>query len=309
MGFRWLACLSIVIAACLIPALHAKAETATLEVLHLSLQEASDAVKSQLSRQGTVAQLPSRRILIIQDDTGHIERARALLKQLDTPAPQLNVLVTMVEQETDAETELAVSSIALPGGWVRLQADHKMRGNNNSQRFRLRVTSGKYGRIEAGHIRTVRPAVRHFISHYGMADAPDLALIPITAGFDVQARLVGKNSVRLHIHPWFERERQKTDIQAQIEILPDLGSTDNTLKPPDTHAPVRLNIQPQRPTHIKHITITEADTELTVRLGETITLAAAHQTAKDFGNAILAYHATVANRLILLHLTVTRAEY
>jgi len=286
----------------------ARAETATLEALYLPLQEATDIVKGQISRQGTVVQLPSRRILIIQDDAGHIERARALLKQLDTPAPQLDVLVAMAEQETDAETELAVS-IALPGGWVRLQADHKMRWNNNSQRFLLRVTSGKYGRIEAGHIHTVRPAVRHFISRYGMADAPDLALIPITAGFDVQARLIDKNSIRLHIHPWFERKRQETDVQARIEILPDLGSTDNTLKPPDTHAPMRLNIQPQRPGHIEHIAITEADTELTVKPGETVALAAARQTAKEFGNTLLAYHTTVADRSLRLRLTVTQADY
>jgi len=49
----------------------AEAETATVEVLHLSLQEASDAVKSQLSRQGAVARLPSRQMLVIQDDRTH----------------------------------------------------------------------------------------------------------------------------------------------------------------------------------------------------------------------------------------------
>jgi len=308
-GFRWLACLSLVIAACLILAHHAKAETATLEVLHLSLQEASDAVKSQLSRQGAVAQLPSRRILIIQDDAGHIERARALLRKLDMPAAQLNVRVSVMEQETRNETEAKVSGIVLPGGWVRIQANHETQRGSNSQRFRLRVTSGKYGRIETGHIRAVRPVVRQFLHRYGMPDTPDFALIPITAGFDVQIRLIDKNSIRLHIHPWFERKRQETDVQARIEILPDLGSTDNTLKPPDTHAPIRLNIQPQRPGHIEHIAITEAYTELTVKPGETVTLAAAHQTAKEFGNTILAYHTTVADRSLRLRLTVTQADY
>jgi len=306
---RSLACLSIIIAACLISPPHVNAETATIEVLHLPLQEASNAAKSQLSRQGTVAQLPSRRILIIQDDAGHIERARALIKRLDMPAPQLNVQVGVTEEEESGRTALAVSGIALPGGWVRIQTSHKTRRVNNSQRFRVSVASGKYGHIETGYIRAVRPSVRHFMHRYGIVDTPDLALIPITAGFDVEARLIGKNNVLLHIHPWFERGRQNTDIQAKIEILPDLGSTDNTRKPPDTHAPMRLNIQPRRPNHIEHIAITEADTELTVKLGETVTLAAARQTAKDFGNALLAHHATVANRSILLRLTVTHTDY
>jgi len=154
---------------------------------------------------------------------GHIERARALLKRLDMPAPQLNVQVSVVEQETGDETAVKVSGVILPGGWVRIKANHEARQGSNNQRFRLRVTSGKYGRIETGHIRAVRPTVRHFLHRYGVADTP--ALVPITAGFDVQARFINKNSVRLNIHPWFERERQETNIQADIEILPSLGST------------------------------------------------------------------------------------
>lgn len=290
-------------------ATQARAETATLEVLYLPLQEAADVVKGQLSRQGTVAQLPSRRMLIVQDDAGHIERARTLLKRLDIPAPQLNVQVSIAEQEINDETALGVSQIILRSGWVRIQANHEVRKIGNHQRFRLRVTSGKYGRIEAGNIRVVRHGVRQLLHRYGIADTPDLALIPITAGFDVQARLVNKHSVHLKIHPWFERERQKTDIQAKMEILPSLGTTNQTLQPPDTHAPLRLNIQPQQLAHVEHIAITGANTELTVKPGETVALAAARQTAGAFGNAILSYHATTAKRSVILYLTVTRAAY
>jgi len=287
----------------------AEAETATVEVLHLPLQEASDAVKSQLSRQGTVAQLPSRQMLIIQDDAGHIERARTLLKRLDMPAPQLNVQVNVAEMETGDETAMKVSGVILPGGWVRIQATHEARQENNNQRFRLRVTSGKYGRIETGHIRAVRPAIRHFLHRYGVADTPDLALVPITAGFDVQARLIGKNSVRLDIHPWFERERQETNIRADMEILPSLGSTASTKRPPATQAPIRLNMQPQQSSRIERIAVTDANTELTVRLGETVTLAATRQAAKAFGNALLDHYTTVASRSVLLRLTVTQTNY
>ncbi|MDQ6957945.1 MAG: hypothetical protein Q9M24_02400 [Mariprofundaceae bacterium] len=287
----------------------AKAETATIEVLHLPLQEASDVVKNQLSRQGTVARLPSRQMLIIQDDAGHIERARALLKRLDMPPPQLNVQVNVVEQETADKTVMKVSGVILPGGWMRIQANHEIRQGSNNQRFRLRVTSGKYGRIEAGNIRAVRPSVRYFLHRYGVADTPDLALVPITAGFDVRARLIGKSNVRLDIHPWFERERQETNIQADMEILPSLGSTASTKRPPATQAPIRLNMQPQQSSHIERIAVTNANTELTVRLGETVTLAATRQAAKAFGNALLDHYTTVANRSVFLRLTVTQADY
>jgi len=52
-----------------------------------------------------------------------------------------------------------------------------------------------------------------------------------------------------------------------------------------------------------------ANTELTVRLGETVTLVATQQAAKDFGNTLLAHHSTVADRSIRLSLTVTKAIY
>jgi len=307
--FRHNAFLAVFMAMLLCLASPVKAETATIKVLHLSLQEASDVVKSQLSRQGAVAQLPSRRMLIIQDAAGHIERARALLKRLDMPAPQMNVQVNVVEQETNDETAMKVSGVTLPGGWVRIQTNHEVRQGSNSQRFNLRVTPGKYGRIEAGHIRAIRPTIRRFLYRYGVADAPDLALVPITAGFDIQARLIDKSSVRLNIHPWFERERQETNIQADIEILPSLGSTAATKQPPATQAPMRLNMQPQQSSHIERIAVTDANTELTVRLGETVTLAATRQAAKAFGNALLDHYTTVANRSVLLRLTVTQADY
>jgi len=286
----------------------ARAETATLEVLHLPLQEASAVVKSQLSRQGAVAQIPSRRMLIIQDNAEHIKRARALLKRLDIPTPQLNVQVDVEEQQTSGQTSAGISGVMLPGGWVRIRASHEARQERNHQRFILRLASGKYGRIEAGHIRAIRPSVRRFLHRYGVADAPDLALVPITAGFDVQARLIGKDSVRLHIRPWFERERQETNIQADIEILPSLGSTAATKRPPAPQAPMRLNMQPQQSRHLERIAIMDADTELTVRLGETAILAATRQTARAFGNALLDHYAIAATRFILLRLTVIRAN-
>ncbi len=304
---RRITCLLILATAALAVADYAKAETAAIEVLHLSLQEASNVVKSQLSRQGVVTQLPSRRMLIIRDDARHIELARALLKQLDVPVPQLNVQVEMEEQDMSEPTAAGISGIMLPGGWVRIRGNHKTRQISNNQRFHLRITSGKSECIKAGHIRAVRPSVRRFLHRYGVADAPNLALIPITAGFNVQVRLIDKDNVRLNIRPWFERKRRETNVQADIEILPTLGSTAGIRQPPATQAPMRLNMQPQRSSHIARTAVTNANTELTVRLGETVTLAAIRHAAKAFGNALLDHYATVANRLILLRLTVTRA--
>lgn len=282
--------------------------TATLDVLHLPLQEASNIVKSQLSKQGTVIQLPSRRMLLIQDDAGRIERARALLKQLDIAVPQLKVQVELVEKEIDNDAKLEAPVSMLPGGWVRIRTSHNEQDNDRHRFFRLRIPSGKYGRIEAGGVRAVRPSVRRFMSRYGVADTPDIALVPIIAGFDVQVQLINKSSVRLRILPWFERDIQKTDVQAKIEILPDLGSTNSTLKPPGTSAPIRMNIQPGRSSRVEHISIAEADTEVTVKLGETVTLAAANKTAKALGEVLLAHYSMVADRSFRLSLTVTQAK-
>ncbi len=286
----------------------AESITATLEVQHFPLQEASDAVKSQLSRQGIVTQLPSRHMLLIQDDARHIARARALLKRLDIVTPQLKVQVGLVEHEIDEASQLETQGSMLPGGWVRIRVNQHTHDNDRQQFFHLRVTSGKDGRVEAGHVRAIRPSVLHFLRRYGIADTPDLALVPITVGFDVQARLLDKKNVRVRIQPWLEREIQKTDIQARVEILPNLGSTNNTLKPPGTQAPMRLNMQPERSSHMEHVAITEAATELTMKMGETVTLAAARKTAKALGDVLMAHYSMVVDRSFRLNLTVTQAE-
>jgi len=68
-------------------------------------------------------------------------------------------------------------------------------------------------------------------------------------------------------------------------------------------------MQPKQSSHIERIAITDANTELTVKLGETITLAATRQAAKAFGNALLDHYAAVANSSVRLCLTVTQAGY
>jgi len=288
---------------------NAKSITTTIEIRNLPLQEAASVAKSQLSQQGTVMKLPSRHMLLIQDDAAHTKRARALLKRLDVTAPQLRVQVRLVEREMKDNSELKIQGFTLPGGWVRIRANRKTQADDQQQLVRLHITSGKYGRIEAGHVQAIRPSVLHFMRRYGIADTPDIALVPITVGFDVQARLVNKKSVHVRIHPWLEREIQKTDIQAKVEILPDLGSTNSILHPPGTNAPIRLNIQPERPEHVEHIAISEADTELTVKIGKTVTLAAVHKTAKALGDVLMAHYSMVANRSFRLKLTVTQDKY
>ena len=71
---------------------------------------------------------------------------------------------------------------------------------------------------------------------------------------------------------------------------------------------MRLNIQPQQSKHTKHTIVTGADTRLTVKLGETVTLAAVRQTARVFGSALMDHYVMAAHRFILLRLTVTRAN-
>lgn len=274
------------------------AETDTVTVQYLPLQEAADLVQSQLSSEGRVAQLPSRRVLVIRDDAAHIRQAKEILKRLDVALPQLTIRVDMVRQSGGRDTQRGTT---LSGGWVELKAvtppqrsdsvqltaGMQARQQEDVRRFSLRVASGKHGHIEVGEVRTARPEVRHTLEHYGVRKGPDLALEPITAGFDVRATLLDDTHVRLHIRPWFRRMERKSDIQAKTEILLGLGSTSAPSRPPGNSAPMRANINPALSAKKHYIWVADAETEVVVKLGDTVELAAVRDAARAFSQTLL----------------------
>lgn len=313
-----------VICVCLGLCQAAWAETATVNVFYLPLQEAADLAKSQLSSDGRVAQLPSRRVLVIQDDAKHVRQAKAILKQLDVPVSQLSVQVDMDERESDSGAQLT-GSTALSGGWVRLKTKSRWEAADDSgsvrfqagstsqqdwhtHHFSLRLASGKRGHIEAGEIRVARPEVRETLVHYGMEDSTDLALIPITAGFDVRATLIDDTHARLHIRPWFSHTEQKTDVEAKTEILLDLGSTSAPQQPPGTSAPMRANITPAVPKKTQYVRVADAETDLVVELDKPVILAAATDAARTFSQALLSTRFNTSDYMFRMRIQVNKAR-
>jgi hypothetical protein len=71
---------------------------------------------------------------------------------------------------------------------------------------------------------------------------------------------------------------------------------------------MRLNLQPSLARKRQRIVVTEAATELTVPLNETVTLAAVHDAAREVGQALLAHRASIGRRTLLLRLRISAAK-
>jgi Bacterial type II/III secretion system short domain len=279
--------LFVLLLAFLLPALclhstPARAETDTIEVMYLPLDEAAAAVQSQLSAAGRIAQLPSQRLLIVSDDAAHIEKARELLRRLDTPPTQLAVQVGISGQSEAAAGAVSVAGLALPGGWVRIEAAAGSRSGRNTKQFMLRTSSGADGHIEAGEIRAVQQSVRQYLSAHGIVRESNVALLDVTAGFDVRATLLAGNEVRLNIRPWL------MDAAPHAGGMPSTGRRHG----PDT---------PQR------IMVAEAATEVTVKLGEQVTLAASDSAANEFSTVLLGLGSQRSEQHLVISVSVSKA--
>ncbi len=285
----------------------ALAETAVITVRHLPPDEAASAARAVLSDKGTVTTLPSRRLLILRDDAAHIRQARTLLKRLDTPPAQLTAEVGFLESGEDTYAGFVVAG-RLPGGWVRVQASADAGAIRQRKHLRLRITANRPAHLEAGTLRPVHRAVRELLHRHGWRDTPEFSLVPVTAGFDIEARLVDSRHAHVRIHPWFARTETATGAAGNVEILPDLGATDAPRTPPDKRAPIRLNLNPK--THARHerIRIAEATTELTVPLNRRVTLAAMNGAARTWGDALLGHGTSLGRRMLLMRFRISSAR-
>jgi len=243
------------------------AETATVDVVHLPLAEAASSARSQLSAEGRIVQLPSRRLLIITDEAESIERARELLSKLDVAPAQLAIQVVLSEQSKLDSSRVEISQIVLPGGWVRLVAAADSKRGDQKRNFMLRTSSGVAGHIEAGEIRVAGQRVREYLTVHGMVSESRLELIHVTGGFDVQATLLGAETARLVIHPWLRNATQKD----------------------------------------RRIKVAQAATELTVKLDETVTLAASRGEAEEFSTALFGIGSLNSKNQLNINVRVSRA--
>ncbi|MDX8395342.1 MAG: hypothetical protein R8K22_02900, partial [Mariprofundaceae bacterium] len=257
------------------------AVTETLDVHFLPLNEAVEVVRTQLSKTGRISALPSRRILVVEDDKKHLKQAKKLLQKLDQPLDQFVVEVSFDSKQKQQKNSTQ-GSVSLPGGWVRIEHSNRNLRSGSKQRFNLRVVANKRATIEAGVLRAYRQETRLWLAGHGLIDHQSVEIVPITSGFYVQLWRAGDDQVRIRLRPWMRRTSAM--IQGTPEILIDLGTTTTPRQAPSNQAPIRLNASPSRQQQ-PVIEMAGAATELTIPVGETITIAASHGDAEQLGKA------------------------
>jgi len=286
----------------------AYAASEIIEVYFIPIQEAADAARSQLSEQGKVAVISSRRMLVLEDDAKHLKKAKTLLKQLDQPVQQFlaQVEIEDVRSATGSGAGLSAANISagqLPGGWARIQLDDHSNTSSNRSSFQLRISANEPGNIEVGTLQTLNHETRLWLSGYGLVTMNSVELIPITSGFKVQAWPVGLDQVRIRITPWMQRK--SAQVTGRHEMLVDLGTAQNPHTPPSNAANMRYNASPQiRQSDI--VEITGATTELTVPLNQSVTIAASQNEASKLGSALLSRHSTICKRNIVIRVRMSR---
>lgn len=289
----------------LLPVTHAMAATDVISVDYLPLQEAAMAARSQLSADGSVGILASRRMLLVDDDDAHLQKVRALLKRLDVRSQQYTLHVTIEDALSNQNKQMQVGGSAnfgtLPGGWVQLRLQDQRNRSMNSQQFSLRLSAGQPASMEIGTLEPIEET-RIWLSSYGLIQANSVTMTPITSGFHVTARPAGADQVHLRITPWMQRQRD-AQLQGQQEMLLDLGNSGAPATPPGQTANMRLNARPVINAG-RTIEISGAATEVTVHKGEEVEIAASHGEANRLVEALLSRYSSTGQRQFVIRLRV-----
>ena len=264
----------------------AMAETLLLEIHHLPLHEAREIVSSQLSESGSITSLPSRNILVINDNPRHVERAKQLLKRLDIAAEQYSANLELFSLSSEQARSVKTDA-RLPGGWIRISLQEGGHHLSSSKRFNLRLTSNRQGIVESGTIRPYQQQTQQWLTGYGVLNSHSVELIPITSGFYATVRPAGSDMVTVRIVPWMRSQRAFGNTRQNREIVIGRGSSMASSQAAD---------QP--------IEIAGAATEVAVAIGETITIAASDQEAELLGDAILSSGSATGRKSFAIRLRV-----
>jgi len=278
----------------------AAAETALFEVYFLPLQEAETIVKSQLSPSGTIASLPSRRILLVNDDARYVDRARALLKRLDAPAQQYSANLELVSL-SDEQARSIRADARLPGGWIRIVLAESNQQISARKRFSLHLTSNRQGIIESGTIKPYLQQTRQWLAGYGVINRHSVELVPITSGFYATVQPAGEGMVSVRIVPWVRNQRANSGTEGNSEVLIDLSPANAPRQAPN--APVRLNANPAMNRN-QAIEMVGAATEVTMPVGETVTIAANNEEAKLLGDALFSSGSSIDKKSFAIRLRI-----
>jgi len=254
----------------------ASAATDIIEVYFLPMQEAADVARSQLSGTGKVAVIPSRHMLLIEDDPAHIQKAKAWLKRLDHPPGQYTAYVSVEDIRSGMDNISNVSGHVvlgkLAGGWLKVKLQHQQFRSGQRQSFQLRVSSNHSGSIETGVIRSYSRETRLWLSRYGVVYTNSVELVPVTSGFNITATPAGTDKVRVKITPWMRRA-----IESRLA---------------SDEAPV--------------IEIAGAATELIIPVDKSVTIAASNQEAGKLATALLSRSSSTGKRQFVIHLRVSK---
>jgi len=273
-----------------------------LEVYHLPLNEAEAAVKSQLSKSGSVTILSSRRTLIINDESKNIQEARKLLKQLDVATPQYSMYLEMFHLQ-NSQLKATHTEAVLPGGWIQLNLKDKNLRSSNKQSLNLHLSANHNGSIEVGTLQPYRKHIRQWLTSYGLISTNSVNLVSVTSGFVAHVRPADSGHVHVRITPWMRNQKDHTGIKGKTEILIDLGTTTAPLKTPSRNAPIRLNANPSSNQN-KPVEIAGAVTELTIPLSQAITIMANDKESKMFGEALLSRRSNINSNRFAIKLRI-----
>jgi len=255
------------------------AATDIVEIYFLPMQEAADVVRSQLSENGKVAVIPSRHMLLIDDDTAYIQKAKAWLKRLDHPPGQYTAYVSIEDVSSGtANASNASGYVALgelSGGWLKVKLRHQQYSSSQRQSFQLRISSNHPGSIETGVIRSYSQETRLWLSGYGIVSANSVELIPITSGFNITVIPAGAGQVRVRIVPWMQRIVEGNQAR--------LASNEEPV-----------------------IEIAGASTELVIPVDKSVTIAASNQDAGKLSTALLSRSTSIGKRRFVIHLRVSK---
>ncbi|EAU55221.1 hypothetical protein [Mariprofundus ferrooxydans] len=289
----------------LLPATQAMAATDVITIDYLPLQEAAMAARSQLSPDGSVGILASRRMLLVDDDEAHLKKVRALLKRLDVRSQQYTLHLTIEDVLSNRNSQAQMSGSAnlgnLPGGWVQLRLQDQRNRSMNSQQYSLRLSAGQPASMEIGTLEPIEET-RVWLSSYGLMQVNSVTMTPITSGFHVTARPAGADQVHLRITPWMQRQ-QDVQLQGQQEMLLGLGNSSAPATPPGQTANMRLNARPVIKAG-RRINISGAATEVTVHKGEEVEIAASHGEANRLGEALLSRYSGTGQRQFVIRLKI-----
>jgi len=224
-------------------------------------------------------------------------------KKIDAPAPIAELSLKILSVSAGQSRLWAEKGQAISGGWKFIPNPETIKTRLIASR-KIWINSGAGIKVEAGNIRPIRHNIRNWLKQHGVPDTPDLMLHPIDIGFTIQGKWIKRNMFRLTLSPWLRLTHPAgITAPAQIEVLPELGTTSSPKQPPSTAAPLRLNIQPLARSGFQHyIGIAGAHTEIDISAGQPVMLFASRDEARALGKALLSKAINGQGKFIVIRL-------